>query len=234
MNVEKLLQSLGIGLSRALRYSFPGILLGCAFALVDPSRAKSIYEALGLPLSVFSILVIGIGLYATHRSLIIPVHHFLGCILLWTGEKLCNLVTRVCRNRLLKKVFRTRSDVLLITSSSSLSPTHWLASLEIPRFRRMLAYRELRHYWFTKEETEALDVMHAENGLPVILSEAIVAAGIYSWKVDGHDPTWPLVWGIILFLLSALSGMQEHRVECAHFKADTNRAKDIVKKFKNP
>jgi len=104
----------------------------------------------------------------------------------------------------------------------------------------MLAYANLRHSWFKdkngnhdKERTEAWDAMHAENGLPVVLSEAFFVLSIYYWLAPLYadaqlelgkngDPVLLLVLGGALFVLSALSGMQQHRVECAHFKTDIN------------
>lgn len=247
MDIQKIFQSLSIGLSRALRYSIPGVILICTFAIVEPAKAKSVYDTIGWQFAVFFTLVIGIGLYATHRSLVIPVHHIVGCFLLWVGEFFYFIFIHDEINRYEVNSNGTYKCIIPFARvfcalyhkctkdnrSLSLSPTRWLGSQGIPIFRRMLAYRELRRYWFIKEgETEALDVQHAENGIPVMISEAIMAGGIYSWQAHGYDPTFQFVSASVLFLLSALSGMQQHRVECAHFKSYPERANEIIKKFK--
>ncbi len=240
MDVGEVLESLGIGLSRALRYMIPGALLVFAFALVDPCRAKSVYDLLGWELSIFCAVLIGIAFYATHRSLVIPIHHLLGCALLWTGDMMCTLPRRIA-------LIRTRFHLEQLPADArtlSLSPTRWLRSLGVPRFRLMLAYGDLRRYWFNKkedpnvldkEERSAIEVIHAENGLLVIVSEVLFAAWVYSSFVfTANTMDWRLLLAVALFFVSAISGMQQHRVECAHFKTDINRAAEIVRKFSNP
>jgi len=218
MDAKQIIELLGIGLSRVLRYTFPAALLVLTFALVDNCQAKLVYDTLGWPLSIFCALVIGIGIYAVHRGLVIPIHHLLGCAILRVGDFICGRVEE----------------------QNSLSPTRWLHSLGVPRFRLILAYDDLRRWWFNerenpnnldKEERNALDIIHAENGLPVMLSEALLVAWFYLRFPEILD--WRFLLGIALFFFSALSGMQQHRVECAHFRTDPNRVREIVRKFTN-
>lgn len=213
MDAIQIMKSLGMGLSRALRYLFPGVLLMVAFALVDPCHAIRLYYSVGWQLFVLVAVVLGIGLYAIHRRLIIPFHHLCGCIFLSIGDFFCH-----------------------VEPENSLSPTRWFGSLypPVPRFRRMLAYSDIRRWWFNSaEERDDVNLQHAENGLPVMISEAIIVIALYprSWIIQFVDQGWLLGVGIVLFLLSAIAGMQEHRTECAHFKTDIPRAQHILRKF---
>ncbi|MBN2709423.1 MAG: hypothetical protein JXR46_10290 [Calditrichaceae bacterium] len=216
MDIKKIFETLDIGLSSVLRYSFPAALLIITFALVDPCYAKFVFEKLGAALTIFGALVVGIGLYATHRSLVIPIHHLLGCLLLRIGELISHT-----------------------KEPESLSPTRWIHSLGVPRFRLFLAYGDLRRWWFNKKEDinvldkserNAWDLIHAENGLTVMIAEALLIAWFLVGWPDLID--WRFIISIGLFVFSTISGMQQHRIECAHFKTDKDRASKIVKKFK--
>ncbi|MBU1679438.1 MAG: hypothetical protein KKD86_11420 [Bacteroidetes bacterium] len=205
MVIIDILKSFGIGLSRVIRYTYLVFLFIVAFALVDPGSAKLVFIELGWELSALIAVFTGVGIYTIHRSFIIPFHHLIGCFFLWIGDKICK-----------------------VSLANSLSPTRWLRTLNVPEYRLMLAYGDLRKWWFSPpKERDEINVNHAESGIPVMISEAIIVASVYSWDF------WLYVGGISLFLLSVIPAMQHHRIECAHFKIDINRAKMIVNKFSN-
>ena len=100
----------------------------------------------------------------------------------------------------------------------------------------MLAYGDLRRWWFTRvEERDEVNLQHAETGLPVMMSEILFVVGLYPGSLTSNYPDrfWVIVSAVALFFFSAIAGMQEHRVECAHFKTDILRAQQILKKFVN-
>ena len=211
MEAEKFLKALGIGLSKALRYTFPGFLLVSMLVSIDQSTALLVVSTLGWQLTTLCALALGVGLYATHRGLIIPLHHLLGCFILSCGD-----------------------FFLHIKPENSLSPTRWLGYLKVPRFRRFLAYTLLRHDFFDEKQREYLDVRHAEDGLIILISETFIAAEtLYPWlhSTRDFDPGWPLIFGIILFLLSSVTDIQQHRIECVYLKTDEAKVTQIVKKF---
>lgn len=129
MELGTALEKLGVGLSRFLRYSFGGFLLIVLGAIVNPTDTGGILKALGWEVTALAALVVGGGVYAAHRSLIIPIHHFGLCIILLLGDKLAG-----------------------IQKSDSTSPTRWLGAIGVPLCRRMLAYTTLRRCDFFSEQ----------------------------------------------------------------------------------
>ncbi len=69
------LKDLGIGLSRLLRYAYPGFLLAVSAAIIDPIHTKTVIEALTPTFSALAALAIGAALYVFHRRIFIPIHH---------------------------------------------------------------------------------------------------------------------------------------------------------------
>ena len=70
MDISKALGQLGVGLSRVLRYSYGGFLVVAFAALLNPGDAKPVLDAMGWKLAGITALVIGAGVYATHRHLL--------------------------------------------------------------------------------------------------------------------------------------------------------------------
>jgi hypothetical protein len=226
MEAKEFLQSLGIGLSRAVRYTFGGFVAIVVAYLLDSDAVTDFVDTVGWQLTGLCAIVTGMGIYAFHRSLIIPIHHFVGVLLLNTGEFVCYLWRRI---------FNLQPNQWNDRKSHSLSPTRWLAYLGVPFFRRMLAYARLRRDFFDEEERNSLDVVHAESGLTVMISEALFAMSIYyylqKWPYC-HDIGFVLLLiGLVLFILSALSGIQQHRVECARFKEEQTRVEELIGQF---
>jgi hypothetical protein len=206
------LKGLGIGLSSLLRYSFGGFLLIALGLLVNPVGTNMRLEKVPWEVTAISAIALGAGIYAAHRSFGIFIHHRIGSALLYL-----------------------RDYVKKVPQKESLSPTRWLVSLGVPgRFRfsaytilrqsNLVAYEdnqkeEERKRW--EQQNERWNIVHAENGLVVMLSEGLFAAGLYALKYPEHS--WvkhEVLW--FLFLLSFGASfpraLQQHTIECARFR----------------
>ena len=208
-----LLRSLSIGLSRLLRYSFPGLAAVIVVAFTKPDVYASLSKAFvvdtnWIPLALAAV-VAGTGLYAVHRHFIIPIHGFLAGALLNLGEWLC----------------RTKNK------DDSLNPTRLLAAMGIPFCRRNLVYRHLRHEFYDDDKRQGIDVLHAEGGLIVMIAESLAIGGLLC-SADGKEYLFYSAGAI--FILSMISGIQEHRVECGEFKKDVSKVEGIIEPFSIP
>jgi len=76
---EDVLKRFGDSLSRLLRYSFGGFLAVVIAAKVNPVGAAELLHALTWELAAVACVVVGAGIYTAHRSVVIPVHHWIGC-----------------------------------------------------------------------------------------------------------------------------------------------------------
>src|SRR6266849_3265549 len=92
------------GVSRLLRYSYGGFLLAVIASLADQKHTKWVVDTLGWELAALTTLVLGAGVYAFHRHLVVPVHHRVLSLFWWFGNS--------CTG---------------ISNKTSLSPTAWLA-----------------------------------------------------------------------------------------------------------
>ena len=208
MELGNALDKLGVGLSRLLRYSFGGFLLIVLAAVVNPSDTGSILKEIPWQLAALSAVVVGAGLYAAHRSIVIPVHHLSLCFLLrvWEGSR-------------------------GVVALDSHSPTRWLgcSSIGVPRFRRMLAYTLLRRSdFFSEQERKSLNVAHAEMGLVVMIAEGLGAAVVYvvAFPTKSQVGWLPLSLLSIVFLVASFPGpFGQHIIECMRFR----RRPDAVK-----
>ena len=219
--MDNLLKSLGVGLSTALRYTVGGIVFVVLLFIIDPVSESQIKAALhwdlGWELMVIYTVAIGTVVYALHRHFVIPIHGLLGCTLLNLSECFGNIGSPKWGKR----------------KQNSLNPTRWLAHKGVPVFRRMIAYGALRHLVYKDGEGEAIDVLHAEGGLIVMLSEAFFVVGCFLPSASTFTDK-PMLFKIsaALFFLSAISGMQQHRVECNRFKGKENEP-EIIKLIDN-
>jgi len=215
--LHEIIKSLGLGLSRIIRYAFPGILLVIAIAAdTDPVRSRFFHntrESLGTELFTLGALFVGIAYYAMHRFLIIPFHHFVGTVILSFSERW---------------IGRTKNR------QDSLSPTRWLGHLRVPFFRRILAYNLLRGEFFDGDERNEINLRHAELGLIVVISEFLFAFAILRWSESNFQigsPNWQFIVAATLFVLSAVAAMQQHRLECTKFKLDEQKVVDVISRL---
>jgi hypothetical protein len=209
MDLGPTLEKLGIGLSRLLRYSFGGFLLILLAAIVNPTDTKNVLDAIPWELTALAVVVVGTGIYAAHRSLIVPIHHLGLMLILW----FCDFIGRVERD-------------------DSMSPTRWLGSIGVPRFWRMLAYTTLRQCdFFPEQERETFNVAHAESGLVVMLAEGFAAAALYALAYPSKSQVGSLPLSLIagaFFLASYPSALCQHRLECMRFR---DRERDVKSKL---
>lgn len=195
MHIPRLFEALRLNLSTLLRYSYGGFLLIATASIVAPSAAEDIAGTLSWELAVITALVLGVGLYAAHRSLAIWLDHLLLCLILSFAEGFAG-----------------------ISPFDSSSPTRWLGSIGVPWFRRMTAYTIIRRSDFFPNR-EALDVAHAEIGLVVMTSEALLLGALFVAKYPDADKWavgwWPLFLVGVGFLVASYPGtIEQHRVEC--------------------
>jgi hypothetical protein len=206
MELGPVVEKLGVGLSRLLRYSFAGFLVIVIAAIVNPTDTETILKAIPWQLTALAAVVVGGGVYAAHRSLFIPVHHLGLCFILYLGD---------CFSH--------------VPPADSTSPTRWLGSIGVPWFRRMLAYTALRWCeFFPKQEREALDVAHAESGLVVMLAEGFAAAALYAMAYPSKSLVAPLSLFLlagVFFVASYPSAVGQHRLECMRFRASATEVR---------
>lgn len=204
MDVGAALVKLGVGLSRLLRYSFGGFLVLVLAAVVNPTGTKRVVDALTWQVTAPVAVVVGSGLYAAHRSLVIPLHHLGLCFILYLSDAICGT-----------------------SPTASTSPTRWLGSLSVPVSRRMLAYTTLRRFdFFPRREKEALDLAHAEIGSVVMLAEGFAAAATYAMACPCRTRVEPLPLWLLsgaFLVASYMSAIAQHRSECLRFQCQRGR-----------
>jgi hypothetical protein len=195
----KLLEALGIGLSRLLRYSYGGFLLIALASVVDPLDASKVLSAMPWELAALSAVVIGAGIYAVHRSVAIPLHHVGLCFILWVRDK-----------------------IRRIKPEDSNSPTRWLAAIGVKKGQRITAYTALRRgHFFEEREKRELDVAHAESGLVVMTFEGFAIAALYAWCRPDRSQIGSSVLFVlfVIFLLASYpAGYVQHQVECIRLR----------------
>lgn len=155
--LTRLLKELGVGLSLLLRYSYGGFLLIVLAAIVNHDATGKVLNSMPWELTALSAVVLGAGIYALHRSVVVPAHHFVLCVALWVRDFLCR-----------------------VKDSDSYSPTRWLGSIHVHWGSRMLAYTSVRRSEFFGSRKKMIDLAHAESGLVVMTFEGFLIAGLYT------------------------------------------------------
>ncbi len=85
--MAEVLKNLGIGLSRVLRYAYGGFLLIIFASILEPGAVKLAREAMSWELTALTAVVVRAGIYAVHRSVVVPVHHGLMCLAWWVMDE---------------------------------------------------------------------------------------------------------------------------------------------------
>ena len=208
--MNKTIESLGLGLSRLLCYSYGGFLLVVCAACFAPSGVKTLIDALHPSLAILAIVVIGAAIYVLHRTIVMPVHHLLVCWFFRATDRSGDV-----------------GDLAEITSS----PTIYLGdALGVAPRRRTTAYNVLRRSdFFTNKES--LEVAHAENGLLVMTGVALLIAAVYGLgQRNLLLAVILLVLAIIFIAASFKAEMIQYSVECMAIRERPIEAMKILVK----
>ena len=208
--MNKTIESLGLGLSRLLCYSYGGFLLVVCAACFAPSGVKTLIDALHPSLAILAIVVIGAAIYVLHRTIVMPVHHLLVCWFFRATDRSGDV-----------------GDLAEITSS----PTIYLGdALGVAPRRRTTAYNVLRRSdFFTNKES--LEVAHAENGLLVMTGVGLLIAAVYGLgQRNLLLAVILLVLAIIFIAASFKAEMIQYSVECMAIRERPIEAMKILVK----
>ena len=208
--MNKTIESLGLGLSRLLCYSYGGFLLVVCAACFAPSGVKTLIDALHPSLAILAIVVIGAAIYVLHHTIVMPVHHVLVCWFFRATDRSGDV-----------------GDLAEITSS----PTIYLGdALGVAPRRRTTAYNVLRRSdFFTNKES--LEVAHAENGLLVMTGVGLLIAAVYGLgQRNLLLAVILLVLAIIFIAASFKAEMIQYSVECMAIRERPIEAMKILVK----
>jgi len=209
--MNKTIESLGLGLSRLLCFSYGGFLLVVCAAFFAPSGIKTLIDTLHPSLAILAIVVIGAAIYVLHRTIVMPVHHGLVCWFFRVTDQSGDV-----------------GDLAEFTSS----PTIYLGdALGVAPKRRTTAYNVLRRSdFFTNKES--LEVAHAENGLLVMTGVGLLIAAAYGLSQGGSLllTVTLLVLAIIFIAASFKAEMIQYSIECMAIRERPIEAMKILVK----
>jgi hypothetical protein len=206
--MNKTIDSLGLGLSRLLCFSYGGFLLIICAACIAPARVKELIDALHPSLAILAVVVIGTAIYVLHSTVVMPVHHLLVSWFFRVTDK--------------------SSDIGDLAESTS-SPTIYLdEALGVAPKRRTSAYNVLRHSdFFTNKES--LNVAHAENSLLVMTGVGLLVAALYSLAHRNFLLSLILLILAIIFLAASFKAeMVQYSLECMAIKERPVEAMKIL------
>ena len=209
--LNRTIESLGLGLSRLLCFSYGGFLLVVCAACFAPSGIKTLIDALHPSLAILAVVVIGAAIHVLHRTIVMPVHHLMLCGFLRAADKSGDV-----------------GDTAEFTSS----PTIYLGdALGVAPKRRTTAYNVLRRSdFFTNKES--LDVAHAENGLLVMTGVGLLIAAVYGLSQSKSLlMTFILLVLAIIFLAASFKAEKiQYSVECMAIRERPVEAMKILVK----
>jgi hypothetical protein len=208
--MNKTIESLGLGLSRLLCFSYGGFLLVVCAACIAPSGVKTLIDALHPSLAILAIVAIGAAIYVLHRTIVMPVHHRMVCGFFQATEKSGDI-----------------GDLAETTSS----PTIYLGeALGVAPKRRTAAYNVLRRSDFFANK-ESLEVAHAENGLLVMTGVGLLIAAIYGLgQRNLLLMVILLVLAVIFIAASFKAEMVQFSIECMAIRERPVEAMKILVK----
>jgi hypothetical protein len=208
--MNKTIDSLGLGLSRLLCFSYGGFLLVICAACLAPAEVKTLIDALHPSLAILAVVVIGAAIYILHRTVVMPVHHI---FVSWFF-----------------RVADSSSDIRDLAESTS-SPTIYLSeALGVAPKRRTAAYNVLRHGDFFANK-ESLDVAHAENGLLVMTGVGLLIAALYALAHRNFLLALILLVLAIIFLAASFKAeMVQYSLECMAIRERPVEAMKILVK----
>jgi hypothetical protein len=155
----------------------------------------TVREAISWELVALTAVVVGAGIYAVHRSVIVPIHHWIMCLFWWIGDLLLRKDKRESGN-----------------------PTRWLGHLGVPLLCRISAYTALRRSDLFKQERTDWNIAHAEAGLVLMTFEGFLLAAFYAWWKPAPIAWLPLAWVAGLLLVFSFASFVQHAVECRRLR----------------
>lgn len=208
--MNKTMDSLGLGLSRLLCFSYGGFLLVICAACIAPARVKELIDALHPSLAILAVIVIGAAIYVLHRTVVMPVHHLLVGWFFRATDK--------------------SGDIRDLAESTS-SPTIYLGeALGVAPKRRTAAYNVLRHSDFFANK-ESLNVAHAENSLLVMTGVGLLIAVLYGLALRNFLLALILLVLAIIFIAASFKAeMLQYSLECMAIRERPIEAMKILVK----
>jgi len=208
--MNKTIESLGLGLSRLLCFSYGGILLVVCAACLAPSGVKTLIDALHPSLAILAVVVIGAAIYVLHRTIVMPVHQRVLCGFLQVSDKTGDI-----------------GDLAETTSS----PTIYLGeALGVAPKRRTAAYNVLRYSDFFANK-ESLNVAHAENGLLVMTGVGLLIAALYGLAHRNFLLALILLVLAIIFIAASFKAEKvQYSLECMAIRERPVEAMKILVK----
>jgi len=209
--MNKTIESVGLGLSRLLCYSYGGFLLVVCAACFAPAEVKTLIYALHPDLAVLAIIVVGAAIYVLHRTVVMPIHHLLVCWFFRITEK--------------------SGDAGDLAESTS-SPIIYLGeALGVAPNRRTSAYNVLRRGDFFVNK-ESLEMAHAENGLLVMTGVGLLIAAAYGLSRGGSLllSAVLLVLAVVFIAASFKAEMVQYSVECMALRERPMEAMKVLVK----
>ena len=208
--MNKTIESIGLGLSRLLCFSYGGILLVVCAACLAPAQVKTLIDALHPSIGILAIVVVGAAIYVLHRTIVMPVHHLLVSGFFSVTDK--------------------SGDIRDLAESTS-SPTIYLGeALGVAPRRRTAAYNVLRHSDFFANK-ESLNVAHAENGLLVMTGVGLLIAALYGLAHRNFLLALILLVLAIIFILASFKAeMVQYSLECMAIRERPVEAMKILVK----
>lgn len=208
--MNKTIESLGLGLSRLLCFSYGGFLLVVCAACFAPSGIKTLIDALHPSLAILAIVVIGAAIYVLHRTIVMPVHHLMLCWYLRAADK--------------------SVDMRDLAESTS-SPTIYLGeALGVAPKRTTTAYNVLRRSDFFANK-ESLEVAHAENSLLVMTGVGLLIAAVFGLGQRNLLLTVILLVLAVIFIVASFKAEKvQYSVECMAIRERPVEAMKILVK----
>jgi hypothetical protein len=196
------LDKLGIGLSRLIRYSYGGVLLLLFAVLFHTDKMKDCIAAMTPLLTALTTVILGAGIYVFHRYTVISLFTWLLDRLFWL---------RGC----------------YYPNAKSANPFEYLKSFVRGGYpTRRQAYTVLRHSGFFTNEN-ALNINHAETGMLIMTSVALVLAAFYSrfFVMLYSSYFWVMLIAAILFIIAAIcKDVVDLSLECLSMKGKENES----------
>jgi predicted nucleotidyltransferase len=197
------MDKLNLGLSWFIRY----VVSGAAGLLVVAGLDSTLFGVLdAIPekllasevLVVLALFLIGAPIYHLHREVFIRAHHLLLCF-----------------------VFRVWESLGGVTGRDSWNPVRLLGKrFGVQVLRRFAAYREIRRDPGVFPDKERLYVLHAVNGVPVLLATALLVVFVGKLLQTGQVGTtyWFLAASLACVVIALPPAYALHRREAARMK----------------